>query len=449
VGSDRTSLEKDPCLTRFVTYYGRKAFRRPLSAAEIDDFKAFYHQVVTAGSDGLAALVGRLLAHPNFYYRFDSDGVTVSGTDGKDAVYRLSKWELLSKMTFLFWASPPTDALYDRVANVDITTDENLKPLLDDILADPRAEQGILNFYGEWLHLDKTLLPGTDGNVLADQSVLVSAGLDSLPPTHRDDMIKEVLDLSAHYSLRTEGRLDDILTSPYSFAKTPALAKIYGVPVWDGTKEHLVSFPPGQRSGLLTRAAMVASNSEYTRPIIKGVRIRSRLLCGMTPPPPPGLNIKPLEHTADKTTRQAVEAVTADATCSSCHKSFNALGFLTENYDPLGRFRGTETIFQDMTAKVVSQLPVDTKAAANLDVGDSKVLADGVELGAHLAESGKAHACMARNYFEFVTGRQPDDKADACNFESLQQKLSAKGGSIKSMLRESVLQTAFRQRRAN
>jgi hypothetical protein len=57
---------------------------------------------------------------------------------------------------------------------------------------------------------------------------------------------------------------------------------------------------------------------------------------------------------------------------------------------------------------------------------------------------------MVRNYFDFVTGRQGDDKADACDLEGLHQKLAAPdGGSIKSMLRESVLEQSFRQRRAN
>jgi hypothetical protein len=262
-------------------------------------------------------------------------------------------------------------------------------------------------------------------------------------------MIQEILDLSAHYSLRTNGRLDDILTSPYSFARTPALAKIYGVNVWDGTNDHLVSLPPGERSGLLTRAAFVASNSEYTRPVIKGVRVRTRVLCTPVAPPPPGLNIKPLTHPPDKTTRQALDDVTKDPTCWGCHQNLNYLGYLSENYDPLGRFRDKETRFAEMTAQVVSQLPVDTKAVVDLLDGQSKELSSAVELGQYLADSGKVHTCMVRNYFEFVTGRKEDDTADGCSLQGLHDKLTAPGGSIKAMLKESVMQKAFRQRKAN
>ena len=443
-GATVKSLDQDPCLTTFIAYYGRKSFRRPLTQAESDDFKAFYKATVAAGSNGLAALAGRFLAHPNFYYRLDSDGDAIA-----DATYRLTRWELLSKITFLFWASPPTDALYDRVAGQDITADAALAPLVDDVLADPKAAQGILGFYREWLELDKTLMPGTDGNILADEALASTAGVAPLPATHREDMIQEVLDLSLHYSLRTEGRLDDILTSPYSFAKTDALAKIYGVGVWDGTDEHLVPLPSGQRSGLLTRAAMVASNSEYTRPVIKGKRIRVRVLCTPVSPPPPGLNIKPLVHAPDKTTRQALDEVTQDPTCWGCHKNLNNLGYLSENYDPLGRFRDKETRFAELSAQVVSQLPLDTKAVAGLTSDDTKELANAVELGKYIADSGQAHTCMVRNYFEFVTGRKEDESADGCTLEELHQKLAASGGSIKAMLKQSVMQQAFRQRKAN
>jgi hypothetical protein len=441
-GSTKATLADDVCLTKFAQYYGRKAFRRPLAQAEVDDFKAFYRSVVSAGMDGMAALVGRLFAHPNFYYRLDNAGDALDG-----AVFRLTPWELLSKITFLFWSAPPTDALYDRVAATDITKDENLSPLLDDILADPAAEQGVLGFYREWLTLDKTLIPGSAGNILADQALAMAAGV-TLPPTHRDDMIQEVLDLSAHYSLRTNGRLDDILTSPYSFARTPALATIYGVPPWDGTKDHLVALPAGQRTGLLTRAAVVASNGEYTRPVIKGKFIRTRLLCTDIPPPPPGLNIKPLVQAPDHTTRQALDAVTQDPTCWGCHKSLNYLGYLSENYDPIGRFRDKEARFTDTSGQIVSELPVDTKAAPAISDGDTKELANAVELGQYLADSGKAHTCMVRNYFEFVTGRKESDTADGCTLEDLHQKLSAPGGSIKAMLKESAMQNTFRQRKA-
>ncbi len=445
-GSTPASLADDACLTTLVTFYGRKAFRRPLTQGEIDDFKAFYAQAEAQGIDGLAMIMGRLVAHPNFYYRFDSEGALVEGTEGVDAVYELTKWELASKMAFLFWAGPPSDALLDRVESTDITQDDALAAVVDEVLADPRTERGLLRFYREWLHLDHTAqTPGTTGNVVAGQAMLAAAGIDMVPASYREDMIQEVIDLAKHYTLTTDGTLGDILTSPYSFAKTAELAQIYGVPTWDGSSENLVSLPASERSGLLTRAALVTSSAEYTRPIVKGDLIRTRLLCDAIPPPPANLDIKPLILTADKTTRQAVEEATASAECQACHTQLNPVGFLTEAYDPIGRFRQKEIRFAEGTADVVAELPIDTSAAAGIGE-EVPQLTDAVDLSQYLAETGAANVCMVANYFEFVNGRDADPITDGCDVLDMRDRLTEDGGSIKSMLRRSVLQESFRRR---
>lgn len=445
-GSGSASLDDDACLTAFITYYGQKAFRRPLTQAEIDDFAAFYGEAKAQDVDGLGMLIGRFVAHPSFYYRFDSEGEQLEGTEGVDAVYALTEWELLSKITFLFWAAPPTDALYDRVATTDITQDADLAALVDEVLADPKAEQGILRFYREWLELDHTKTPGTEGNVQAGQALLAAAGIDALPVTHRDDMIQEVLDLTKHYTLTTDGRLGDIFTSTISFARTPELAKIYGVEPWNGSPDSLVELPAGERSGLLTRAALVASGAEYTRPIIKGEIIRKQILCDEIAPPPADIDIKPLVLTADQTTRQAVEEATASDTCQACHQSLNPLGFLSEAYDSTGRFRTKELRFAENSDEIIAELPIDTQATPAIEPDDTTELADAVDLGAYIAETGAADACMVTNYFEFVNGRAPDPKADGCDVVALFDQLTAEGGSIKAMLKATVMQESFRRR---
>lgn len=390
-------------------------------------------------------LMGRFVGHPAFYYRLDDQGEVVSGAVGQNATYALDRWELLSKVTFLFWGGPPTDELLDRVEATDITDDAALEALVDDVLRDPRSEQGVLRFYREWLVLDKTKMPGTEGNVNAGQAIIAAAGLDGLPATHREDMIQEVLDLTGYYTLSTEGKLSDILVSPYSFAKTPALASIYGVEPWDGTTKHMVSLPAGERSGLFTRAALVASGAEYTRPVIKGKLVRTRLFCNPINPPPPNLEIKPLTHPVDQSTRQALDAATADATCQTCHSQMNPLGYLTENYDPVGRFRSKEARF-DEAGNVVAELDIDTSGIAGVSEDDTTSLATGLDLGGRVADSGQADGCMTQNYFEFMSGRAPDLTTDGCDLQDMRDRLQADDGSIQSMLKKAVLSKSFRQR---
>ncbi len=448
------TLDDDGCLTAFVQRYGRKAFRRPLTQTEVDDFKAFYKSAVaTAGPDPLGVLLGGMIAHPNFYYRFDNEGEALSGTEGQDAIYRLSKWELLSKVTFLFWMAPPTDALYDRVETTDITVDDNLRLLVEDVLKDPRADAGITEFFREWLALDRTVTPVSTGNTVAGYYLVQTSGIVQVPSTHVQDEIQEVLDLATYYSITTDGKLDDILTSPYSFARTSALAQIYGVPVWDGSPERLVRFPEGQRSGLLSRAAMITSNFEFTRPILKGKAVQEHVLCMAAPPPPPNLELVPVLYVPDKTTRQSTEVATASVDCQGCHTTLNALGFATEHYDSLGRFRAKETMFGPnasdaqgrQTATVASQLDINSTVTVMLPSGKSQTVADAIELGAFIAQSGDAHACMAKGFFAYGVKEKLVDDADTIGLQTLTSTLKDK--SIKEMLRQAALLQSFRQRK--
>lgn len=446
------TLADDGCLMTFVQRYGRRAFRRPLTQAEVDDFKTFYREAAGVGADqALGLLVARMIAHPNFYYRFDNEGDQVSGIEGQHAVYRLSKWELLSKLTFLFWMAPPTDALYDRVEATDITADDSLKTITDDILKDSRAEAGIVEFFREWLALDRIVTPVSTGNGPAGYALVVAAGLVQLPNTHRQDMIQDVLDLAKYYSATTEGTLSDIFTSQYSFARTPELAKIYGVAPWDGSAAHMIQFPPGQRSGLLSRAAMVISNFEYTRPIMKGVAIQRHILCAPAPPPPPDLDLVPVLYVTDKTTRQSTEIATMSPQCQGCHGSLNALGFATEHYDSLGRFRAQEPMFGPNitdaqgrgTAVVAAQLDIDSKVTLTLPSQKTQTVANAIELGQFIAQSGDAHACMAKGYFSFAV-KPLIDSDDTAAIDNLQSVLQ--NASIRTMQRETALSQAFRQR---
>jgi hypothetical protein len=442
-----SALAGDACLTKFIQYYGRKAFRRPLTDPEVADFKSGYASATAAGLDGLTVLTARLIAHPYFYYQLDTDGDQLGGTEGADATYRLTRWELLSKITFLFWQAPPTDALYDMTTNTDITQDDKLAALVDQVLADPRAHQGMLDFYGQWYKLDQTQRPGTTGNIEAIKTLVAQDGLGTLPESLRDDMNQEVLDLVSHYTFDTDGKYEDILTSPISFAKTPTLAQIYGVSAWDGTSGNLVSLPAGERSGLLTRAAFVVSSMEYTRPVQKGKLIRTRILCDDIPPPPPTVNIQPLVHMAGESTRDALHQVTSDPACWSCHGTMDPLGDTTENYDPLGRVRQMESVFTDGQGAVSSQASIDTSVTPYLTADSASQVKDGVDLSKQIADSGLAHKCMVRNYFRYVSGRREVDATDGCDLESLRSKLMGAGGSIKQMIKQMILQSSFRQKK--
>ena len=81
---------------------------------------------------------------------------------------------------------------------------------------------------------------------------------------------------------------------------------------------------------------------------MKGVFLRTNVLCDTIPPPPPGANAKPPDLMPGMTTRESVEAITEmpGSICAGCHTlAINPLGFATEGFDALGRFRTAQRLF--------------------------------------------------------------------------------------------------------
>ncbi|MFT3841559.1 MAG: DUF1588 domain-containing protein [Myxococcaceae bacterium] len=435
-GSTRASLSDSTCLTQVVDYFGHKAFRRPLTSAEEADFVSFYGSL---GADGFTGLIARLLLHPDFYYELDFDGALVSGTEGVDATYQLSDEERLNKLTFLFWEAPADDATLAAANGKD------LEAVLDLVLDDPRAQTGLATFYKTWLQLDQ--MPGIP-SMETPAFDAFATGLNIGVSGHdlRADMIQEVVDLGLFYTLTTGGRYEDLLESNYSFARSSDLAGIYGVAPWDGTAQNLVPFMPGERSGLLSRGAMLVSGSEITRPIIKGKKVRMQVLCDELSPPPASLMIKPLTPDPSKTQRQIVETATASSTCQACHGQMNPIGFASEGFDALGRKRTLE-LKLDAQGNVVNQLAVSTASAPVITGAlDPTMTKDIVELAQKIDQSGKGQRCFVQQTFRFTYGRK-EAGADACDLESMRQKLTAQGGSLKEMFKELVRRDSFLERK--
>ncbi len=74
-------------------------------------------------------------------------------------------------------------------------------------------------------------------------------------------MTQEIQDMVYYYTYTQPGTFNDLLTSPYSFAKSQDLASIYGVTPWSGSASQMVRLPAGERSGILTRAAFLVTGA--------------------------------------------------------------------------------------------------------------------------------------------------------------------------------------------
>lgn len=436
--TDSDASNDAACVEEFVRRFGMLALRRPLS----DDEVAFYagdavDDPISVAPESFAERVTVLLQAPQFVYRIE-DGMPA----GEDPdLFPLSGYELASRLSYLLWQSMPDQELFDAAANGTLDTEDGFAAQLARVWNDPRTQVTIDQFFSEWLRLEE--LPPMDAE-MGTPAFDAFAGSDAPGPELTAHMTEEVMDLFRYYIWNTEGSFDDVLLSDLSFAKTADLAAIYGMPPWNPGSAPDV-FPTGQRAGLLTRAALVASASASTRPVMKGKLIRTRVLCDELPDPPADLGELP-ELAPDMTVRERLDEITLQpgSSCAGCHVSMNALGYVTESFDGLGRYRTSEKVF-DQEGNQVADKPVDTTAVPYVSYEDDSPMDSGLQLSEAIADDGKAHACLTRHYFRYSYGRVEDLERDGCALEGMRGALV--DTSLRAMLEQAAMEEAFKLRR--
>lgn len=432
--TDASSANDAQCLRDFVSSFGLLVHRRPLDAADLD----FYVEVAgTTPVDPLAVadVVAVLLTSPRFLYHVEEGDPAASGPSALDG------YALAARLSFHFWQTMPDQELLDAAASGALLTDDGYRAQVQRLFDDPRTDVAMDDFFAHWFRLDE--LPPLNtriGTPVFD----AFAGADVPSATLHEEMMAEVLDASRDVA-RAGGTVGDVMTSRRFFARSGALAKLYGQTAWDGTSTP-VDFVEPSRSGLLTRAAFLATGSANTRPVMKGYRIRNALLCQKIPPPPANAMATPIELTPDLTTRETVAAITEvpGSACAGCHSTIlNPLGYVTEDFDALGRHRTMQQLFDAQGQPTVSK-PVDTRATPNVSGVSTPI--DGVaELTQLIADGGEFQTCFVRQYFRFTFQRMEDDVTDGCLLESL-QSAALSGRPLREVLMATALAPEFKRR---
>lgn len=428
------------CLTEAVARLAERALRRPLDATEAQFYEAVYGADKTANAAAYADVIAVLLNAPQLVYFVEHGAAEVASKPG---VFELSGYELASRLSYQLWQSAPDAELLARAKDGSLLDAVTYRAQVERLLGDARARSALDEFFGDWIKAEE--LPALDAKN-ADPVFKAFAGSQLPSASLRQDMIDDVLGLLGYYTWQKPSGVAALFQTQSSFARSPELAALYGAPAWDGSSE-----PPAlaadQRPGLLTRALFLSTGSPNTRPIMKGLFIRKYILCDSIPPPPPGANAKPPELQPGITTRETVEALTQmpGTVCNGCHATLlNPLGFATEGFDALGRYRSEQRFF-DAQGNPAGSKAIDTRSAPHV-LADSDAQAAGpLELMQQVVASGKVEACLSRNFFRYTFARWEDTATDGCVLESMRQSL-ASGGSVVDMVMAATLDGSFRQR---
>ena len=323
-----TRAQEEPCARRILSTLAQRAYRRPVTGADLDLLLPFYKEGRQKGSfeTGIQLALRRLLASPTFVFRAEADP-----RNGYAAT--ISDIELASRLSFFFWSSIPDDALIDLASRNRLHEPAVLEEQMRRMLADSRSEAMAANFAGQWLHLRN--LDGINPNT------------DEFPDFDNDLRLAFQREAELFFSsvLREDRNVMDLLTADYTFVNE-RLARHYGIPEIYGSRFRRVTLGPEleMRRGLLGKGGVLMSTSraDRTSPVLRGKWILENLI-GTAPPPPPA-NVPPLETNPGAKPRTIRERMTAHRApgCVSCHQLIDPLGFALEGFDAVGAWRTHE-----------------------------------------------------------------------------------------------------------
>ncbi len=327
-----SSKDEVPCAKRILGTLARRAYRRPVTDADLETLLSFYQAGKNRGNfeSGIENALRLILASPKFLFRSESDPAGVA----PGSVYHVSDLDLASRLSFFLWSSIPDDELLNVAAQGKLKDPAVLDREVRRMLADPKAEALVNNFAEQWLFLRNVQSVLPDENTFPNFDDNLRQGFKQETELFFDSMMKEDRDVM------------DLLTADYTFVNE-RLAKHYGIPNVYGSQFRRVTLTGlndnGARRGLLGQGSILSVTSYPTRtsPVLRGKWIMENLMGSPPPAPPP--NVPALKDQAQGgkvlSIRQLMEEHRKNAPCSTCHKVMDPLGFALENFNGVGEYR--------------------------------------------------------------------------------------------------------------
>ncbi|MGH9332354.1 MAG: DUF1592 domain-containing protein [Vicinamibacteria bacterium] len=322
------------CAKKIIAALARKAFRRPVTDADLRSLIALYDSARSEGDfdAGISSALQAILSDPEFIFRFERTppGVAAETNHG------VSDVELASRLSFFLWSSGPDDELITLASQGKLNDSAVLEREVRRMLSDPRSKTLSTNFASHWLHLqnlkdvhpDVYLFPDWDYNLTESMRRETEMFFDSI--VREDRSVKELL--SADYTFVDE-----------------RLARHYGIPNVIGNRFRRVAVEDENRRGLLGHGSILTLTSlaNRTSPVIRGAWVLDVLLG--TPAPRPPANVPPLQEneTGQKhsSVRERLSEHRANPACASCHDLMDPIGFSLENFDAVGAWRVKDSGF--------------------------------------------------------------------------------------------------------
>ena len=235
------------CVATFLPDFLLRAFRRPPTADEIDRYAELFAarvQEADPPAEALRLVIEAVLVSPHFLYRSEF------GSAGPGTTGALESYEVASRLSYLLWGTMPDDALFADAVADRLRDRDGVAAAAARMLADPRAQIGVVQLVTEWLGADRVEVVKKAAEVL-----------EGLPPTMQEELEEETRHFIADAMLGEDPTLHTLLTSTTTWANA-TVASIYGVEGVTGAEFREIELDAQTRRGLLTQPLLIAAHSK-------------------------------------------------------------------------------------------------------------------------------------------------------------------------------------------
>ena len=371
---------------QLLSKFAARAFRRPVDAITLKRLVSMAEEVAAQDGfnfeSGMAQAMTAVLASPRFLFREEA----IRSASTQDTRHpEIDDFSLASRLSYFLWSTMPDAELMELAENNQLRP--NLEQQIARMMQDPRSDNFMKNFAGQWLHardiesvnvssLDIWLRDNPDPTLFIAQKeysklreipenqrtaeqqadydrtrAIVRAAYNiKRPQLKRQETtpMRQETEMFFEYVIRQDRPIAELIDSNYTFLNEH-LANHYGIPDVKGRHMRRVELPAGSpRGGVLTQGTLLAytSNPTRTSPVKRGVFILENILG--TPPAAPPPNIPALEDITNPddlaalSLRETLAMHREDPLCSSCHERMDPLGLALENFNAMGRWRESE-----------------------------------------------------------------------------------------------------------
>ncbi len=315
------------CPRRIVASLAARAFRRPVTPAEVSRYLRLYTETRRQGEsfeEGIAIALQGMLVSPDFLFRLEQPPAA-----GSAAPQPVSDVELATRLSYFLWASMPDATLRRLAATHQLRAPGVLEAQIKRMLLDPKSQALVEQFGGQWLQVRALESARPDPDKFPDFEDYLRLSM-----RHETELFFASI-------IRDDRSIQDFLDAKYTFLNE-RLARHYGVAGVSGPQFRRVDLTGTPRQGVLMQGSVLTVSSYATRtsPVLRGKWVLENLLNSAPPPPPPTVPRLDESSVGKSTTlRQQMEAHRKNPTCASCHRRMDPLGFGLENFDAIGQWR--------------------------------------------------------------------------------------------------------------